>query len=193
MKTLHFAKRADQRGVALLVALIILVIVSLLGVTAMKTSMFSAKIATGSQVDAMAFEGAESAVNASFEQLAAAGSAGLQPLLSGATLNRCLTAAQGLVDRACTGSDRSDSRGLVQAGSRARQNGIEPVGGGQVSYTGNASVSVDFRIEILGQSEIDDFHVDNNHMQEALKRGPVSPSELQNIVNLEQPNQGETP
>ncbi|WP_157933834.1 pilus assembly PilX family protein [Alloalcanivorax mobilis] len=193
MKVLHSPGRTSQSGVALLVALMILVIVSLLGVTAMKTSMFSAKIATGSQVDAMAFEGAESAVNASFGQLAAAGSSGLQPLLNGATLNRCLTAAQGLLDRGCAGSDRSDSRGLVRAGSRLRLNGMEPISGEAVGFTGNSSVKVDFRIEILGQSEIDDFHVDNNHLQEALKRGPVASSDLQNLVNSGQTNPGETP
>ena len=61
-------KRHEQ-GVALLIALLILVVVSLMGITAMKTSMFSAKIATGTQVDAMAFEGAESSVSDAFKKL----------------------------------------------------------------------------------------------------------------------------
>ena len=36
----------SERGAALLIALFVLVIVSVMGITAMKTSMFSAKIAT---------------------------------------------------------------------------------------------------------------------------------------------------
>jgi len=48
----------NQRGAALIVALLILVVVSVLGVSAMKTSMFAAKVATGTQADAMVFEAA---------------------------------------------------------------------------------------------------------------------------------------
>lgn len=179
MNRSHSLPRHRQAGVALLIALMILVIVSLLGVTAMKTSIFSAKIATGSQVDAMAFEGAESAINVSYEELYGMDSAGLQVLFGGGVLKRCLSHSQGALSRACASADHMDSRKLVRAGARIRQEGMEPVSGGQVSYSGTSTVPVDFRFEILGQSEIDDFRVDNNHFQEALKRGLVASSDLQ--------------
>src|SRR5690606_17517971 len=102
----------SQRGAALLVALMILVIVSILGVTAMKTSMFSSKIATGTQVDAMAFEGAESAVNEAFNYLANISDADLQPfLMAGLIEQRCLVGGDtGAKPRACIAAERMDSR-----------------------------------------------------------------------------------
>ena len=82
-------KRHEQ-GVALLIALLILVVVSLMGITAMKTSMFSAKIATGTQVDAMAFEGAESSVSDAFKKLENMSSDDLQSFLSGEVMHLSL-------------------------------------------------------------------------------------------------------
>ncbi len=55
--------RHRQEGAALVIALLILVVVSLLGVSAMKTSVFSAKVATGTQADAMTFEAAETSLS----------------------------------------------------------------------------------------------------------------------------------
>lgn len=171
----------SQRGAALLVALMILVIVSILGVTAMKTSMFSSKIATGTQVDAMAFEGAESAVNEAFNYLANISDADLQPfLMTGLIEQRCLVGGDtGAKPRACIAAERMDSRGLVQAGSRIRQEGMRAISGGAVSTTGSSPMQeVDYTFEILGQSEIKSFDVDNNHLQEALKRGMASTSDF---------------
>ncbi len=166
-----------QRGAALLIALLILVIVSLMGVTAMKTSMFSAKISTGTQVDAMAFEGAESAVADAYSYLYGLEGLGLQPLFNGAIVYRCLS-GDTVKDTACEGDERLDSRGLVQAQSRIRQNGAEPVDGGAVGYSGGGSTVVDYTFEILGDSEIEEFEIDNHHLQQALKRGLLVPSDL---------------
>ncbi|MCC4308831.1 hypothetical protein LL252_09645 [Alcanivorax marinus] len=178
MKYLDTARR--QRGVALLVALMILVIVSLMGITAMKTSMFSSKISTGTQVDAMSFEGAESAVEDAFGYLYTMSSAELQPFLNGQVMQRCLTAS-GVSLSACQNNDRMDSRGLVRAGSRTRQKGMQSVSGGQVSMTGSGSMIVDYTFEIMGDSEIEQFEVDDHHLQQALKRGMVASSDFNNI------------
>lgn len=172
--------RARQAGVALLISLLILVIVSLLGVTAMKTSLFSAKIATGSQINAMAFEGAESAVADAYGYLYNLSSAELQPFLNGQMVNRCLTAS-GVSLNACQNNDRMDSRKLVQAGSRIRQKGMQPVSGGQVSMSGSGGMIVDYTFDIMGNSEIEQFDVDNHHLQQALKRGMVASSDFNNI------------
>src|SRR5690606_23972012 len=53
-----------ERGLALMVALLVLVIISVLGITAMRTSMFNARVALGAQTSVMVFQGAESAINA---------------------------------------------------------------------------------------------------------------------------------
>ncbi|GAA5111855.1 PilX N-terminal domain-containing pilus assembly protein [Alloalcanivorax gelatiniphagus] len=166
-----------QRGVALLIALLILVIVSLMGVTAMKTSMFSAKISTGTQVDAMAFEGAESAVADAYAYLYGLEGLELQPLFNGQIIYRCLS-GDTVKDTACEGNERLDSRGMVQAQSRIRQNGAEPVDGQEISYSGGGSTVVDYTFEIMGDSEVDDFKIDNHHLQQALKRGLFVPSDF---------------
>ncbi|MBL7252275.1 PilX N-terminal domain-containing pilus assembly protein [Alloalcanivorax sp. C16-2] len=169
-----------ERGAALLIALMILVIVSLMGITAMKTSMFSAKISTGTQVDAMAFEGAESAVADAYAYLSGLNSNALQPFLLGQVEYRCLGGGVVLQTR-CGTSDYMDSRGLVQAQSRIRQKGMQPVSGGQVSMSGGGTLIVDYTFEIMGDSEVEQFEIENHHLQQALKRGMVSSTDFNNI------------
>lgn len=64
----HGLSRSSQRGVALVVALLILVMISILGISAMRTSIFNAKIAVGAQVGTMTFQAAESAIAAMYEE-----------------------------------------------------------------------------------------------------------------------------
>src|SRR5690606_29352443 len=59
----------NQRGAALLVSLCILVLVSLLGNSALRSSVFSGKVATSVQADAMTFEAAETALGVTFRTL----------------------------------------------------------------------------------------------------------------------------
>jgi Tfp pilus assembly protein PilX len=177
MTPLPLSSSRRQRGVALLIALLILVVVSLMGITAMKTSMFSAKIATGTQVDAMAFEGAESAISDAYRHLETMSSDDLQFFLGGGIMRRCLSGGTS-TDSACTASSRMDSRGLVNAGSRIRQEGFQAVSGGQVSMSGNSVIPMDFNFDIVGESEVETFNIDNAHVQQALKRGLVSNSDL---------------
>lgn len=172
MATYGFARR--QRGVALLIALLILVIVSLMGTTAMRTSMFSAKIATGTQISAMAFEGAESAISATIHNLKN-DSARLQKLMAGTPLTQCVTLSDLSKEGECTGSDHLDSRALVVAESHARRIGYLPIKGGAVSSSGGGAVKVDYRMAILGDAEIADFKRTEHHLQEVLKRG-IKPS-----------------
>jgi len=177
MMSVSLSSGYRQRGVALLIALLILVVVSLMGITAMKTSMFSAKIATGTQVDAMAFEGAESAISDAYRHLETMSSDDLQFFLGGGIMRRCLSGG-GSTDSACTASSRMDSRGLINSGSRIRQEGFQAVPGGQVSMSGNSVIAMDFNFDIVGDAEVEEFNIDNSHVQQALKRGLVSNSDL---------------
>ncbi len=182
-------KRHEQ-GVALLIALLILVVVSLMGITAMKTSMFSAKIATGTQVDAMAFEGAESSVSDAFKKLENMSSDDLQSFLSGEVMHRCLSSGAA-IDGVCGPSSRMDSRDLIKAGSRTRQQGFQAVSGGQVSMSGNSVIPMDFNFDIVGDAESEEFNIDNHHVQQALKRGLVSASDLMSSAQRERGNEAE--
>ena len=50
--------RFAQQGVALVVTLLLLVVLALMGVSAMRMSMFNARISTGAQLSAMTFHAA---------------------------------------------------------------------------------------------------------------------------------------
>lgn len=56
--------RRQQRGMALLIALIVLVVVSILGAVAMRTAMFQNRVSINSQTANLAFEAAESGLGA---------------------------------------------------------------------------------------------------------------------------------
>lgn len=167
-----------QRGVALLIALFVLVIVSVMGITAMKTSMFSAKIATGTQIDAMAFEGAESAITATYLELANDDDV-MQTLLLGGMVSRCITMADRTAEGACVDGQTLDSRGLIVSESHSKVNGYAPIDGYQVGSSGGGAQLVEYKIGILGDSELADLGVENHHMQEALKRALKPSSDIE--------------
>lgn len=56
------------RGMALVIALIVLVVVSILGAVAMRTAMFQNRISINSQTDNLAFQAAESGLSASLKK-----------------------------------------------------------------------------------------------------------------------------
>lgn len=168
----------NQSGVALLIALFVLVIVSVMGITAMKTSMFSAKIATGTQIDAMAFEGAESAVTATYLELGSDDDV-MQTLLLGGVVSRCITMVDRTAEGVCGDGQTLDSRGLVVSESHSKVNGYAPIDGAAVGTTGGGSLQVEYKIGILGNSELPDLGVENHHMQEALKRALKPSSDIE--------------
>lgn len=60
----RFVRRSRQQGMALLIALIVLVVVSILGTVAMRTALFQSRVSVNSQVENLAFQSAESGLDA---------------------------------------------------------------------------------------------------------------------------------
>lgn len=60
-----------QRGVALVVVLMVLVVVALLGTTAMRSALFQSKVSVNTQIAQLSFQGAESGLAAVVEQATA--------------------------------------------------------------------------------------------------------------------------
>lgn len=168
-----------QRGAALLVALLILVAISLLGISAMKTSMFSSKVSTGVQADAMVFEAAESAIVESYSELDEMGSTDLSAFLGGDVMTRCLSSGNPRKQGECDALDYMGNRGLIKASSRSQVNGFQLISGAQVSATGNAGTFVDYQVQIVGTSRMAAFNIDDAHIQELLKRGIRPSSEIE--------------
>lgn len=169
-----------QKGAALMVALMILVVVSLLGVSAMKSSVFSTKVATSTQADAMTFEAAETALMETYAELNQMDGQELYNNLAGANVfQRCVAEDNTSQEGVCGQSDHLDSRGLLKASSTSRLNGYEPVAGSQISSSGGGAIFVDYKIAMLGESEMNSFNLENHHLQEALKRGIKPGSEIE--------------
>lgn len=160
--------RSSQQGAVLVVALIVLVMVSLLGLSAMRASVFSTKVATGIQADTMTFEAAETALGLTFrtldemseEELTAA-------VIDGNTVEYCVS-SEGIVSAApCNDNDFMDSRNLLQASAFATHppNNCRPISGFDVEEY------KDLVINLLGESEMANYNIENHHLQEGLKLG----------------------
>lgn len=159
--------KSPQQGAVLVVALIIMVMVSLLGISAMRASVQSNKVATGVQADTMSFEAAETALGVVFntlnnmteQELTAA-------VVDGSSVEYCIT-SNGLTDSSCENNEFMDSRNLLKAQAFATHppNNCRPISGFDVEEF------KDLVINLLGESEMPNYNIQNHHLQEGLKLG----------------------
>lgn len=167
--------RQSQRGAALIVALLILVIISIIGVAAMRTSIFNSKIATSAQAGTMSFQAAESALAGVLNEAetvststpghvigSAITSLGLG---SNVVQNRCVTAADTQKSGTCAAADYMDSRDLVKSSSRTVVKGKTRAKlGEQVSLGGTRFAYYDFVTVAEGGVEV--MNIKNFNVQE---------------------------
>ncbi|MCK0155200.1 PilX N-terminal domain-containing pilus assembly protein [Alcanivorax sp. S6407] len=171
--------RASQRGVALVVTLLLLVVLALMGVSAMRMSMFNARIATGAQLSAMTFTTAESSLASTYNEVVDTNSIMLLSLLDGETVRRCQKANDAQANGTCAEADRFDSRGLLQAQSRTDQLGVSPdfslLEGAQLN---GQQLLVPHRMEITAVGEAPDFQTASYHVQEFNVKAMTDPGTL---------------
>lgn len=170
--------RHAQRGAALLVALVILVMVSLMGISALRSSMFSGKVATGIQADAMTFEAAETALGVTYRNLSSMTDQALYTALNGGAVEYCVERTNPDSAGACGANSFLDERQLLQARSISHHAGYSPIDGSQISITGTGSVFVDYQVNMLAEGEMPTLNLENYHLQEALKRGIMPASDI---------------
>lgn len=186
MTSSHFKPR--QQGMALVIALVILAMISILGIAALRTSIFNTKISTSSQGSAMTFQAAESALAALFQEASQYQNTGsdtsnvihiaMGQLSSGAIspIDRCLTQGNLYEARACTNNDAYDERGLLQSSSRLQiKEDVVPceIGSGgegsQVSTSGgdqNTIRGLDYRFASYGHGRMGVLDIDTYTVQE---------------------------
>lgn len=174
-----------QKGAALMVALMILTIVSILGVVAMRTSMFNSKITTTAQVATITFDGAESALSAVYNEAVykpqTDPSSIIFQLVNGyqdgvsAVIDRCVGKGVGelFMQRSCTAADRADSRNLLRAGSRTVMKGFSSAPYlSSISSSGGSTINfVWYEFMSIGKGEVDVFNAEQINEQHFAKIG----------------------
>lgn len=110
-----------QQGAALLIALIILLMITLMGVSAIKSGLFHERMAFNAQADELAFHSAETAIGGVTTE-AQNNSQFVSHLvdLKGNSITQCVSKAEGLELGACENGSTLDERAsiLSQATSR---------------------------------------------------------------------------
>lgn len=179
-----------ERGLALMVALLVLVIISVLGITAMRTSMFNARVALGAQTSVMVFQGAESAINAVVIEAIGdtqdlpnhvIGRAMRQLSLGVVEIQeRCVTAANPSVVGTCGADDFLDARSRVKASSQTIvKRNVRPAAGTQLSSAGSSTTSFGFYDFVtVAEAEIPAFNLSETHVQEMTRFGLRAGDEL---------------
>lgn len=159
--------RSSQQGAVLVVALIVMVMVSLLGISAMRASVQSSKVATGVQADTMSFEAAETALGVVFNALNDMSEQELTAaVIDGSSVEYCIT-SDGMTNSGCGNNEFMDSRNLIKSQAFASHppNNCRPISGFDVEEF------KDLVINLLGESEMPNYNIQNHHLQEGLKLG----------------------
>lgn len=174
--------KSRQKGVALVIALLILVIISILGVSAMRTSIFNAKIAVGAQVGTMTFQAAESAIAAVYEEAMSditepghvlgnaltQKSAGLIQIQ-----DRCVTRTDVRKASQCAADDFLDSRDLLRAeSSTIVRNDVSGLAGFEIGSWGQ------YEFITVGRGEMPSYNTDNVNVQEFSRIAPMTGPEF---------------
>ena len=176
--------RRKQDGMALFIALLLLVVISILGVSAMRMSLFNARITTGSQVSAMTFQAGETALQSMFEEALNADEGGQNNVILRALTSRfsegkfeiqhrCVTADDPYQSGACGASDYMDSRSLLKSSSRTvAKNNIRNIAGNSVTTTGAGGTTVVwYDFVTVAKGDMEDLEVESHSVQEFSRKG----------------------
>ncbi len=110
-----------QTGAALFVSLIILLLVSIIGVSSLRSTVFQERMAFNSQLKNITFQGAESGIGAVLSAMESDGEL-LTAAYKGTELSPhvvCITYASGLVEGDCGDGQSIDSRGLLKVTTKS--------------------------------------------------------------------------
>ena len=115
MKQARITIAQKQRGVALLVCLMLLIIISIMGISAMRISMSQSVIASSSLASEMAFQAAETAISRAIQQ----GELDLDtrtvlPTSFGAPVTRCISSGA-TTTTACSTGTYADDKGVTES------------------------------------------------------------------------------
>ncbi|RLP52677.1 MAG: hypothetical protein D6160_19605 [Ketobacter sp.] len=126
-KPLSVSTFSGSQGAALFVALIILLVVSLIGVSAIKSGIFHERMAFNAQSEEMSFQAAETGINAVIAEAEVNGGMLNTVLKTGTPLEHCVSRASGLTEGACDDASTIDIRASVNADALTEFEGKSPI------------------------------------------------------------------
>lgn len=173
-----------QKGAALIIALLILIVISILGISAMRMSLFNARIATGAQASTMAFQASESALQAVYEEALDADEGGQNNVILRAlrkrfvdnvfeVQERCVTTTTPYKLGSCGSGDWMDSRELVTASSKTVvKDKIRTIYGNAITMTGSqGTIVVWYDFVTAANGEMAGLGVESHNVQEFSRKG----------------------
>ena len=170
--------KKQQAGMALFVVLIVLLIVAMVGVSAMRGSLFHERMAFNSQAEDLTFQAAETAINSVIAQARIAeqnnaASTFLARLLAGQTIAGCVSLEGGFKEATCAdnATDTLDRRSSLLSSSVTNFD----LEANAVGF--DSSTLVDLQFETEGQGEflsVLELPFENQNVQQWRKLGPPS-------------------
>lgn len=160
-------KGHKEQGAALFIALIILLLVSMLGVSAMKGGLFHERMAFNSQAEEMTFQAAETAIGGVIQE--ARKSSALLGQLAGtsAAKTHCVTKSAGIAEGVCGAGSTLDTRASVRAEAESRFDRRRPLA------NSDAGALADYQFHTIGKGSFvsADMPFENRNRQEWRKIG----------------------
>lgn len=168
----------QQAGMALVVVLIVLLVVAMVGVSAMRGSLFHERMAYNSQAEDLTFQAAETSIQSVIGQARIAETNGtaaglLARLLAGQTIDGCVSLQGGFKDQPCAdaASDTLDVRSSLLSSSSTRFD----LEANAVGFSSDVLVDLQFETEGQGQYlGALDLPFENQNIQQWRKLGPPS-------------------
>jgi hypothetical protein len=159
----------QQSGAALFVALIILLIVSMMGVSAMKSSILSERMAFNTQARELSFQAAETSINGVISRARTSNDFVSQLLGSPAVVSHCVSANQLLVDGACAPNATFDYRSALSADAQSKFQ-LQ-----RVAFDNDTSAIMDFQFYTIGRGGFVSASLpfESRNRQEWRKLGPA--------------------
>src|SRR5690606_6914493 len=152
---------------------------SLMGISALRSSVFSGKVATSVQADAMAQSSSASELGVTFRSLDSMTNQELYTGLANGAVEFCIRHNNPAATGACGNGNFMDERQLLRAQSTSFLAGYTMRDGFAVGQTGTSNIFVDYKINMLAESEMPTLTLENYHLQEALKFGILPTSVIE--------------
>lgn len=162
--------QSKQAGAALIVALVILLAVTMIGISAVKSGLFHERMAFNAQANELSFQAAETAISGVIEEAKTNGSMLTKILDSSSPTLNCVTNTFGLEEDACASDETIDARSSLQASAASEFDSKKPL----IDTDAASFMDFQFSTDGTGSFVSDSMPFSHTNHQEWRKVGPAS-------------------